>query len=90
MVVSEAMSCGRGCLVSDGVGCGPDLIENGESGWVFPRRDWVTLSSRMIEIAGDRGRIQAMGHAARQKMAQNSIDVIVQRTVETFSKVLSS
>src|SRR5206468_2285855 len=36
LVVNEAMSCGRPCIVSDCVGCGPDLVAPGTTGFVFP------------------------------------------------------
>jgi glycosyltransferase involved in cell wall biosynthesis len=36
LVVNEAMACGVPAVVSDAVGCGPDLIEAGSTGAVFP------------------------------------------------------
>jgi len=38
-VVNEAMACGISAVVSDAVGCGPDLIEAGGTGAVFPFGD---------------------------------------------------
>jgi glycosyltransferase involved in cell wall biosynthesis len=35
LAVNEAMHMGVPCLVSDRVGCQRDLVENGETGWVF-------------------------------------------------------
>jgi glycosyltransferase involved in cell wall biosynthesis len=35
LAVNEAMACGRPVIVSDHVGCAPDLIEEGKTGWVF-------------------------------------------------------
>ncbi len=40
LVVNEAMACGLPAVVSDAVGCGPDLIEARCTGAVFP---WATL-----------------------------------------------
>jgi glycosyltransferase involved in cell wall biosynthesis len=39
LVVNEAMACGIPAVVSDAVGCGPDLIEAGHTGAVFPLGD---------------------------------------------------
>lgn len=39
LVVNEAMACGVPAVVSDAVGCGPDLIEPGRTGAVFPLGD---------------------------------------------------
>lgn len=36
LAVNEAMACGVPAVVSDAVGCGPDLIERGVTGAVFP------------------------------------------------------
>ena len=35
LVVNEALACGRPVLISDRVGCGPDLISP-ENGWIVP------------------------------------------------------
>ena len=44
LVVNEAMACGVPAVVSDAVGCGPDLIEAGRTGAVFPLGDVGTLA----------------------------------------------
>lgn len=36
LVVNEAMACGVPAVVSDAVGCGPDLVEPGVTGATFP------------------------------------------------------
>jgi glycosyltransferase involved in cell wall biosynthesis len=44
LVVNEAMACGLPAVVSDAVGCGPDLIEAGRTGAVFPLGDTTALA----------------------------------------------
>ena len=44
LVVNEAMACGVPAVVSDAVGCGPDLIEPGVTGAVFPLGDVGALA----------------------------------------------
>ncbi len=44
MVVNESLACGTPAIVSDHVGCGPDLIEVGVTGAVFPVADIDALS----------------------------------------------
>ncbi len=39
MVVNEAMAMQLPCIVSDLVGCGPDLVKPGKTGWIFPAGD---------------------------------------------------
>ncbi|HWB10169.1 MAG TPA: glycosyltransferase family 4 protein [Pirellulales bacterium] len=50
LVVNEAMACGRPCLVSDAVGCGPDLVDNGLTGFRFALGDTATLAQRMLDL----------------------------------------
>jgi glycosyltransferase involved in cell wall biosynthesis len=48
LVVNEAMACGLPAVVSDAVGCGPDLVEEGRTGAVFPLGDTASFA-RAIE-----------------------------------------
>lgn len=66
LVVNEAMACGRPALVSERVGCGPDLIIPGQTGDTFPFGDVDALAQRLVDWAQDVGRLAAMGARARQ------------------------
>jgi glycosyltransferase involved in cell wall biosynthesis len=44
LVVNEAMACGVPAVVSDTVGCGPDLIDAGRTGAVFPMGNVTALA----------------------------------------------
>jgi glycosyltransferase involved in cell wall biosynthesis len=44
LVVNEAMACGLPAVVSDAVGCGPDLVEEGATGAIFPLGDVAALA----------------------------------------------
>ena len=48
LVVNEAFVCGIPAIVSDAVGCGPDLIVEGETGWVFQRGDCKNLTQKYL------------------------------------------
>ena len=48
LVVNEAMACGLPAVVSDAVGCGPDLIEEGATGAIFRLGDTAGFA-RAIE-----------------------------------------
>jgi glycosyltransferase involved in cell wall biosynthesis len=53
LVVNEAMACGVPAIVSDEVGCAPDLVLNGETGFTYPCGDIGRLSDRMTRFARD-------------------------------------
>ena len=50
LVVNEAMACGIPAIVSDAVGCGPDLIDPGSTGATFPFGDVAALASTMEKV----------------------------------------
>ena len=55
MIVNEAMNARRPAIISDDVGCGPDLIENGVNGFIYPVGDVDALTCalrRVIETPG--------------------------------------
>jgi glycosyltransferase involved in cell wall biosynthesis len=45
--VNEAMACSRAILVSDKVGCAPDLVQNGKNGYIFKAGDIEDLVKRI-------------------------------------------
>lgn len=47
LAVNEAMHLGVPCLVSDLVGCQRDLVQPGETGWMFPAEDHAALAATL-------------------------------------------
>ena len=86
LVVNEAMVCGRPCIVSDKVGCGPDLITS-ETGAVYPLGDVQRLAALMSEFAAEPARVRSMGVAAAQKITEYSTDVAVRGVLEALHAV---
>jgi glycosyltransferase involved in cell wall biosynthesis len=87
LVVNEAMLLGKPCLVSDQVGCGPDLVSSGETGGIFPLGDVTALSELIIALASDRARLEVMGSKCRRQMEGWSIRVAVENTVAAVESV---
>jgi glycosyltransferase involved in cell wall biosynthesis len=52
LVVNEAMACGLPAIVSDAVGCAPDLIAEGKTGFIFPIGNAPALAERLEQLAG--------------------------------------
>jgi glycosyltransferase involved in cell wall biosynthesis len=60
-VINEVMNAGRAVVVSDQVGCGPDLVRPGENGAVFPAGDIDGLRQALVDLTGDPRKCRAMG-----------------------------
>jgi glycosyltransferase involved in cell wall biosynthesis len=71
LVVNEAMATGLPCVVSDRVGCAPDLVIPGETGEVFPAgdagdREALARAIERVRTGPDRGpacRARAAAHS---------------------------
>jgi glycosyltransferase involved in cell wall biosynthesis len=89
LVVNEAMSCGRPCLVSDRVGCGPDLVSASDCGFVFPQGDVEALASRMVDCVSRPELVIAMGEKARAIAAGYSVSAAVESLLLALSRVVT-
>ena len=68
VVVNEAMVCGCAVAVSDHVGAGAALVEDGRTGFIFPVGDVEALAVIMRGVLPDRARLAEMSAAARRRM----------------------
>jgi glycosyltransferase involved in cell wall biosynthesis len=82
LVVNEAMASGRPAVVSDQVGCGEDLVEEGRTGWRYRCGDLAALA-HLLSLAGAAGAaLQDMGREASKRVAEaHSIERTVDATV---------
>ncbi len=74
LAVNEAMNLAKPAIVSSHVGCGPDLIIEGETGWIFPAGDVSALQQTLAEALSDRMRLKRMGLQAREYIANYSYE----------------
>lgn len=91
LVVNEAMACGLPAIVSDRVGCGPDLVEDGETGFRHAFGDTASLAAGMSRLAALTNEQRSeMGARARQRvMSGYSVERAAERTVEAVWAALS-
>ena len=90
LVVNEAMSCGLTCIVSDRVGCGPDLIEAGRTGAVFQLGDVDGLAALMTGLARDPSQLAFMSTQARRKIQKHSIPAAVEGVLQSLHAITGS
>ncbi|MCW8137912.1 MAG: glycosyltransferase family 4 protein [Planctomycetota bacterium] len=73
LVVNEAMASGVPCIVSDGVGCGPDMIVPGVTGEVFPAGDPTALACSIERVRARRESGHDPGPACRLRARAHSV-----------------
>jgi glycosyltransferase involved in cell wall biosynthesis len=78
LVVNEAMNFGLPVLVSDKVGSGTDLVEEGRNGYVIAIEDLESLSTRMLQIAED--------SELRGRLGRRSLEIIQDWNVEAAAR----
>ena len=61
LVVNEAMAFGLPVIVSNRVGCLEDLVDDGNTGYVFPAGDYGELAEKIRACAIDQSRMEEMG-----------------------------
>ncbi len=88
LAVNEAMACGRPALVSDRVGCGPDLIRPGENGQIFRADDWSDFCEKLKSMpasdsAESREKIKAW---ARNWSVEKTADTLAAAAIKLAAK----
>jgi glycosyltransferase involved in cell wall biosynthesis len=74
LVVNEAMNAGKPVIVSDRVGAGPNLVEDGVNGFVYPTRDGAALADRLRLLIDSPEHRATMGARAVDKIARFGFD----------------
>lgn len=85
LVVNEAMAAGKAVIVSNKVGCWPDLVEDRKIGRVFMAGDVQSLLSTLIECLRDPEQLIAMGQAGLSKIDSFSYQMNMERIVEILA-----
>jgi glycosyltransferase involved in cell wall biosynthesis len=68
LIVNEVMNAARPAIVSDDVGCGPDLIEGGVNGCIYPVGDVAALANALRRVLDTPGVAEEMGKRALERI----------------------
>ncbi|HEV3063541.1 MAG TPA: glycosyltransferase [Vicinamibacterales bacterium] len=88
LVVNEALACGLPAVVSDAVGCGPDLIRNGETGFTFPLDNVAALAERLGTVRDRKARGHDWSPACRATVGRFSYPIMTEGLVRACQSVL--
>lgn len=88
LAINEAMACGRPVIVSDKVGCAVDLVQSGQTGFIFEHGDVVSLQRAMSNFLSDKVAAE-MGAKAYRLIQDWSVEAYAQ-TVAKKTVLLSA
>jgi glycosyltransferase involved in cell wall biosynthesis len=83
LVVKEAGASGLPVVASQHGGI-PEIVVDGETGWLVPERDVDALAQNLLMLAADPGLRARAGEAARARMAERYDTVKQNRTLEAL------
>ena len=61
LVVNEVMNASKAVIVTDQVGCAPDLIKNAQNGFIIPAQDPEALAEALYKVVCQNGIAEEMG-----------------------------
>ena len=67
MAILDAMAAGK-AVVATSTGSVPELVAQGETGFIVPPREEEALADRLVELLRDGSLRQRMGEAARARV----------------------
>jgi len=83
LVVNEGMNFALPIIVSDRVGCAPDLVQEGENGFIFPYRSVEELTAVLEMLVSDA--------EYRRVLGQHSLEIIQDRDLkDTITGILAA
>jgi glycosyltransferase involved in cell wall biosynthesis len=95
LAVNEAACCGLPAIVSSHVGCGPDLIENGVTGWTFDAGDMLALRRVLKQAAARPSDLPRMGDVLRRRVQEEfgyakATEILLSAAAATAARCQSS
>lgn len=87
-VILESMAAGRP-VVATAVGGNPELIEEGETGFLLPVGDYEGIARRVLELLRDDDLRRTMGAAGRERvLAKYTTERMVEDTMDFYLELL--
>jgi len=89
LVVNEAMVCGLPAIVSDAIGCVPDLIDEGRTGFTFEVGNSSHLAQRLKDFVELKHRGYNFRGAMAERICDYSIKAAVNGTIDAVEAISS-
>jgi glycosyltransferase involved in cell wall biosynthesis len=88
LVIGEAMSRGLPVITTAHTG-GPDILRDGQDGFIVPIRDPEAIAARLLELHRDRELLRMMSESARELAGQLSWQSYQDGTVDAVREALA-
>ena len=88
LVVNEALATGLPVVVSDAVGCAPDLLREGESGYMYPLGNVSGLAAALERVRQRKAAGYDWGPACRAIVSEFSYDAMTAGLVRACRSVI--
>ncbi|MBB5345161.1 glycosyltransferase family 4 protein [Tunturibacter empetritectus] len=87
LVVNEAMNAGRAVILSDDIGCQPDLVTDGVEGYVFPVRNVSALAEALRRVLATPESAAQMGQRALDRINAWSFEEDIQALRQAIAQL---
>ncbi|WP_353071523.1 glycosyltransferase family 4 protein [Tunturiibacter gelidoferens] len=87
LVVNEVMNAGRAVILSDDIGCQPDLVTDGVEGYVFPVRDVKALAEALRRVLATPEGAAQMGQRALDRINAWSFEEDIQALRQAIAQL---
>jgi glycosyltransferase involved in cell wall biosynthesis len=86
--IMEAMACGLPVVATE-VGGVPDLVEQGETGWLIRHEDFEGTARMAARMLADPAMVRRMGAKARKRAVERfSLDASVERVAQVLTRLV--
>jgi glycosyltransferase involved in cell wall biosynthesis len=83
----DAMACGKAVVATETGGI-PEVVVDGETGFLVPPRDHTRMADAIVRLLADRNLREHMGRAGLSRVRRKfSADRMVQQTLRVYQRV---
>jgi|WetSurMetagenome_2_1015567.scaffolds.fasta_scaffold00094_39 glycosyltransferase involved in cell wall biosynthesis len=87
ITVVEAMSCGKP-VVATASGGMPEIVSDGETGFIVPKRDEKLLAERIVTLLKNKDLASSMGTKGRERViAEFTWEKVAQRLIRVYERI---
>jgi glycosyltransferase involved in cell wall biosynthesis len=90
LVVNEVMNAGKPVIVSEHVGCGPDLVRDSENGFIVPLGNVEVLTDRLRRLTTDPELAKKMGETSQKIISTWNFDADVKGLLQALYSIVGS